>query len=253
MRNLIQNKIQCNNCKEEIESYHKKDFKMCKCNKIKIYDNKIIGDNYKENSVIDDCKHETRRNTMVWGQNYDKNMNRLPKTKWVKIKDLDTSHIWNILLNVKMLDGFYKEVLTDEIMYREDKWYNKETLFYNYSRYTERNQRLGIVGKNMGKFIKIFILTCSSEDAFEKEIVRVLSNYYFEKGKDQFNKFFPEYNPQIIDIFIKEGDSAGYTFNSFCNLYYKKYETVSLHKGYVLKNKEKRIMLKNTFKPTFKL
>jgi len=37
------------------------------------------------------------REQFIWGQNYDKNGERLEKTKYVVLKDLDTSHITGIL------------------------------------------------------------------------------------------------------------------------------------------------------------
>lgn len=39
------------------------------------------------------------RNDFTWGQNYDKDMNRLPETIRQKLKDLETGHIFNILKN----------------------------------------------------------------------------------------------------------------------------------------------------------
>jgi len=38
------------------------------------------------------------RESFKWGKNYDKDNNPLPKTEWVLLKDLDTSHIINILI-----------------------------------------------------------------------------------------------------------------------------------------------------------
>lgn len=37
------------------------------------------------------------RETFTWGQNYDENNVKLPKTKYVLLKDLTTSHISGIL------------------------------------------------------------------------------------------------------------------------------------------------------------
>ena len=33
------------------------------------------------------------REVFVWGRNYDANMNRLPQTEWVALKDLDDGHL----------------------------------------------------------------------------------------------------------------------------------------------------------------
>lgn len=38
------------------------------------------------------------REQFTWGQNYDKQMNRLPKTIYKKLKDLETNHIVGILI-----------------------------------------------------------------------------------------------------------------------------------------------------------
>lgn len=67
-------------------------------------------------TVYDDGTHETRRNNMHWGVNYTKDMKRLPETKWIKIKDLDTEHIKNII--IMKIDPFYLEVFNDELKYR---------------------------------------------------------------------------------------------------------------------------------------
>ena len=45
---------------------------------------------------IDDLIGDIREQ-FVWGKNYDKDNNLLPKTQFIKLKDLDTDHIINIL------------------------------------------------------------------------------------------------------------------------------------------------------------
>lgn len=75
---------------------------------------------YKDISVIDDGSFECCRYHMCWGVNYDVHKNLLRQTKWVAIKDLDTEHIWNILLNIPNIDDYYKKVMTEEIIYREE-------------------------------------------------------------------------------------------------------------------------------------
>jgi hypothetical protein len=70
---------------------------------------------YKELSIEDDGKFETRREYLKWGNNYDKDMNRLPKTIWKPIKELTTGHIEAILNgnytnNEIYLDTFKKEL-----------------------------------------------------------------------------------------------------------------------------------------------
>ena len=49
--------------------------------------------------VYDDGKWETRRKYLCWGNNYDEKGKKLRKTKWILLKDLDISHIENILNN----------------------------------------------------------------------------------------------------------------------------------------------------------
>ena len=39
------------------------------------------------------------RDIILWGKNFDKEGNRLPKTEWILIKDLPTDHIKNILIS----------------------------------------------------------------------------------------------------------------------------------------------------------
>lgn len=80
-------------------------------------------------SVYDDGLQSTRREFCHWGVNFDKNMNPLEFTKWVKIKDLDTDHIYNIL-QLSNLDSFYREVLMDEIVEREMKYCEENELDY---------------------------------------------------------------------------------------------------------------------------
>lgn len=81
---------------------------------------KRTGIGYTENSVIDDGKFETQRSVCEWGKNYDKNGQKLRQTKWIKIKDLDTDHIYNILMNVPKISNFYYKLLTEELIYREE-------------------------------------------------------------------------------------------------------------------------------------
>ena len=59
---------------------------------------------------------ESLRGSFKWGKNYDKDMNRLPKTEYILLKDLDTDHIYNIL-------KFFTEPLTDgESHTIDDAW-----------------------------------------------------------------------------------------------------------------------------------
>jgi hypothetical protein len=80
--------------------------------------------NYIENSVYSDGTFELERKYICWGVNYTKDMKKLPKTRWTPIKDLDTDHIYNILQNIKNIDEYYIQLLSEEIIFREDMWYN---------------------------------------------------------------------------------------------------------------------------------
>jgi len=75
---------------------------------------------YKELSVYDDGKHETRRKYLVWGNNYDENLTKLKETKWIPIEELTYSHIENILTG-NYATGFIEQVLMDELNYRDGK------------------------------------------------------------------------------------------------------------------------------------
>lgn len=124
IRKILQNKIQCNYCKEILISRYRHDFKMCKCDKIGVdggsFYLKRTGVGYTENSVIDDGSLELQRNTCEWGRNYDKSGKKLKQTEWIKIKDLSTEHIYNILENVPMISNFYMRLFYDELRYREE-------------------------------------------------------------------------------------------------------------------------------------
>lgn len=80
---------------------------------------KRIGVGYTETSIIDDGLFTTQRSVCEWGQNYDKNSKKLKQTKWVKIKDLDTEHIYRIL-ETQVLDKFWVKLFYDEIKFREE-------------------------------------------------------------------------------------------------------------------------------------
>jgi len=60
------------------------------------------------------------RDIYFWGVNYDKNMNKLPETKYTLIKDLETDHIENILNNgyVEGLPSL-KKLFKEELEYRK--------------------------------------------------------------------------------------------------------------------------------------
>jgi hypothetical protein len=73
--------------------------------------------------IYSDGSFETDR-FLLWGVNYDKNMKRLLKTEFVPIKDLNTEHIWAILLTLPNMNKEYRRVMEEEILFREEEWYN---------------------------------------------------------------------------------------------------------------------------------
>lgn len=62
---------------------------------------------------------ELDREWVVWGRNYDKDMNRLEETEWIPVKDLNTDHIYKIL-EFKIPDS-YRRLFEEEIIYREQQ------------------------------------------------------------------------------------------------------------------------------------
>lgn len=70
-------------------------------------------------TIIDDGSHELRRQYLTWGNNYDKDMNRLPETIYNPIMNMTSDHIQAIL------DGgwaknnpFYEELFKEELKFR---------------------------------------------------------------------------------------------------------------------------------------
>jgi len=77
----------------------------------------------KDLCIYSDGSFETDR-FLLWGINYDKNMKRLPETQFVPIKDLNTDHIWAILITLPDINKEYRRVMEEEIIFREEQWYN---------------------------------------------------------------------------------------------------------------------------------
>jgi hypothetical protein len=70
--------------------------------------------------VIQDIREQYK-----WGRNYDKNMNKLLKTEYILLKDLDTEHIFNIITYIlnkipKIIN--YNNKMTIEIFVEELKY-----------------------------------------------------------------------------------------------------------------------------------
>lgn len=57
------------------------------------------------------------RDVIYWGQNFDEDMNRLPKTNWMLIKDMSLEHIRSVIafmgekLPIKYKDAFQAELM----------------------------------------------------------------------------------------------------------------------------------------------
>ena len=77
---------------------------------------------YEDLTVIDDGNHETRRQYLFWGINYDKDGKWLESgTIWTHIKDLETNHIKNIINGAFLVGNvFLQEVFNNELKYREN-------------------------------------------------------------------------------------------------------------------------------------
>lgn len=134
-RRILRNSIKCPDGMELV-SRHQHDYvSYCDAkNRYFVVDGgseyrKRSGVGYTETSVLDDGKFETQRKVCEWGVNLDENGRLLPDTKWTKIKDLNTEHIYNILKNVKSISDFYKRLLEDEIIHREEIIMNGDSKF----------------------------------------------------------------------------------------------------------------------------
>jgi len=77
-----------------------------------------------DQSLMIDCNLLEPRDIYFWGQNYDKDLNRLSETKWVLIKDMSTKHIESILKDVLdnqiKIHNKYIEFFNNEINYRKN-------------------------------------------------------------------------------------------------------------------------------------
>jgi hypothetical protein len=123
---LLKNSIKCNHCNDEIESKYTHNFVTCKCGKVSVdggldYGRTLFTEisDFTDTSIYDDGTHELRRQHLVWGNNYDKDMNRLPETVYNPIMSMTSDHIQAIL------DGgwaksnpFYEELFKEELKFR---------------------------------------------------------------------------------------------------------------------------------------
>lgn len=126
---ILKNSIKCNHCNDEIESKYRHDFVTCKCGKVSVDGGKDYGrilftelSDYTDTSIVDNGSHELRRQYITWGNNYDKDMNRLPETIYNPIKDMTTEHI-QAILDGEWSKGnpFYEELFKEELKFRENK------------------------------------------------------------------------------------------------------------------------------------
>lgn len=123
---ILKNSIKCNHCNDEIESKHRHDFVKCTCGKVAVDGGKDYSgtmftelSDFTDTSIEDDGSHELRRKYLTWGNNYDKDMNRLPETVYNPIMNMTSDHIEAIL------DGgwtrnnsFYEELFKEELKFR---------------------------------------------------------------------------------------------------------------------------------------
>lgn len=120
---MLRNSIKCNHCNDEIESKHRHDFVKCTCGKVAVdggkdYRRTMFTDvsDFTDTSIDDDGTHELRRQYLTWGKSYDKDMNRLPETIYIPIKDMTSDHIQAILdggwaRNNQLYEKLFKEEL----------------------------------------------------------------------------------------------------------------------------------------------
>ena len=74
---------------------------------------------YIELSIIDNGTHKLRRQYLTWGNNYDKDMKRLPETVYTPIMNMTSEHIQAILDNNYVENNkFYKELFEEELKFR---------------------------------------------------------------------------------------------------------------------------------------
>jgi len=76
--------------------------------------------NYIDASIYSD-DHLIIREYLIWGVNYDKNMNRLPDTIFKPIMELESDHIQAILATQTHISELYKTTFEKELKYRNGK------------------------------------------------------------------------------------------------------------------------------------
>jgi hypothetical protein len=113
-----------------IESKHRHDF-VCHIDKITNkkycidggldYLRRVTeGDDYEDVSIsTDENDHLMLREHLKWGQNYDKDNNRLPETIYRPIKDMKTDHIESIISGNWCNSFLYLNTFKKELKLRE--------------------------------------------------------------------------------------------------------------------------------------
>jgi hypothetical protein len=68
------------------------------------------------------------REVFTWGNNYDKNMLRLPETVWIKLKDMTSDHIKGVI-------QYFKDMPKNR---RDEEWEGKIAIFKEELKYRAR-------------------------------------------------------------------------------------------------------------------
>jgi hypothetical protein len=74
---------------------------------------------YKDLTVYDDGKFETRRKYIYWGSRYDKDGNLLPQAVWKPIMELSIEHIEAIIDTQTQITGIVKDTFVKEFRWRK--------------------------------------------------------------------------------------------------------------------------------------
>lgn len=96
--------------------------------------------------------------------------------------------------------------------------------FLNTRKYDKKAKRLAIFGREVIKGeVEVFILRCSEEDRFLKKTAKRVYEYYSENELEKMKNLFFEFHPIIQNVIIEKGNTARWTFDRFCDLFYNKY------------------------------
>ena len=122
-KTFISNRLLCLLCDDLIISKHGHDIQWCSCGSCAIDGGlnyvKATGELYNYITMpVYSNKHSDHRKYLYWGRNYDKDMNRLPKTEWVLIKDMDIDHIKAVLDPRWRIGESYIKMFNRELKYR---------------------------------------------------------------------------------------------------------------------------------------